>query len=124
VKAAIAAALLLLAGCTRAPDEEASRATIERFHAALNAADWKAIDGLLSQSARNLRPGGGTARAFRAIVARHGRYLGGDVASFTHTHTHAMIDWAARFEAGAVTERFALVEEGGQIRIDSYTDQP
>lgn len=124
MKAAVAAALLVLAGCSRAPDEAASRATVDRFHAALNAADWQAIDALLSNSARNLRPGGGTARAFRAIAARHGRHLGGDVAAFTQTDTHAMIDWAARFERGAVTERFALVDEGGRVLIDSYTDKP
>ena len=110
-----------VAGCSGV-DEPASRAVVERFHAALNAGDWAAIDGLLSPSARNLRPGGGTARAFRAISARHGRYLGGNLAGISHDHGRTTIAWSARYERGPVSELFVLVEAGGQLKIDSYTD--
>jgi hypothetical protein len=116
-------AAVALAACA-GPDEPASRAVIGRFHAALNAGDWGAVDGLLSRSTRNLRPGGGTARAFRAIIARHGRYIGGELAGIDHRDGRTTITWSARYEHGPVTELFVLVEEGGQLRIDSYTDAP
>jgi hypothetical protein len=123
VRAAIALGLLLLAACNSAPDRAESRAAVGRFHAALNAGDWPAIDALLSREARDLRPGGGTARAFRAIAARHGRHLGGDIATFSTDGPRATLDWAAQYERGAVTEQFGLVHEAGGVRIDSYTDQ-
>jgi hypothetical protein len=116
---ALAAAL---AGCASV-DEQGASAVVERFHAALNAGDWAAIDGLLGQSARNLRPGGGTARAFRAITARHGRYLGGTRATITADGGRINLTWSARYERGPVTEAFVLVEEGGSLKIDSYTDR-
>lgn len=73
-----AAALPLLAGCGRAPDE----------------------------------------------AARRGRCLGGGVAAFRQAGDHARLAGAARFEHGAATERFALVDKAGRIRIDSHGDQP
>jgi hypothetical protein len=112
----------VLTGCSSV-DEPASRAVVDRFHAALNAGDWAAIDGLLSPSARNLRPGGGTARAFRAVTLRHGRYLGGGLAGISHNDGRTSIAWSARYERGPVQEQFVLVETGGQLKIDSYTDQ-
>lgn len=116
------AAASLLAACS-GPDETQARAVVDRFHAALNAGDWAAIDGLLSQSARDLRPGGGTARAFRAITARHGRYLGGDVAQITREDGRTSLTWSAHYERGPVPEAFVLVGEGSALRIESYTDQ-
>lgn len=110
-----------LAACS-AIDEPAAVDVIGRFHNALNAGDWAAIDGLLSQSTRNLRPAGGTARAFRNIIARHGRYTGGELAGITDEGGRITIAWAARYEQGPVSELFVLVEEGGQLKIDSYTD--
>jgi hypothetical protein len=117
------AVAVLLAACS-GPDAAASRAVIDRFHAALNAGDWAAIDGLLSQSTRNLRPGGATARAFRAIIKRHGRYRGGELEGITRESGATTLAWSARYEKGPVSELFVLVEEGGGLRIDSYTDQP
>jgi hypothetical protein len=114
---------VLLAACS-GPDAAASRAVTDRFHGALNAGDWTAIDGLLSQSTRNLRPGGGTARAFRAIIERHGRYIGGELAGITREDGRATVAWSARYEQGPVSELFVLMEENGQLKIDSYTDQP
>jgi len=112
----------MLAACSRAPGEADSVAVIDRFHVALNAGDTTAIDGLLSQSTRNLRPGIGTARAFRAISARHGRYLDGRAASVTSADEHTSIDWQARYDRGPVSELFVLVNEAGAVKIDSYTD--
>lgn len=120
--APVAVAVLLVA-CS-GPDEQASRAVIDRFHAALNAGDWAAIDGLLSPSTRNLRPGGATARAFRAIIERHGRYAGGALAGITGKDGRTTLTWSARYEKGPVSELFVLVEDAGQLKIDSYTDQP
>lgn len=114
-------AAIALAACS-GPDEKASRAVIDRFHGALNAGDWAAIDGLLTRSTRDLRPGGGTARAFRAIIARHGRYTGGELAGRVHKDGRTTITWSARYERGPVSELFVLVEEGGALKIDSYTD--
>lgn len=111
-----------VAGCSGV-DEPASRAVVDRFHAALNGGDWAAIDGLLSPTARNLRPGGATARAFRAVTLRHGRYLGGGPAGISHNDGRTSIAWSARYERGPVPEQFVLVETGGQLKIDSYTDQ-
>lgn len=112
---------LVLAACA-GPDEAASRAVIDRFHGALNAGDWAAVDGLLSTSTRNLRPGVGTARAFRAIVQRHGRYTGGQLSGMHHHDGRTTIAWSARYERGTVSELFVLVEDGGSLKIDSYTD--
>ncbi|WP_310474913.1 hypothetical protein [Sandarakinorhabdus sp.] len=112
---------LALAACA-GPDEAASRAVIDRFHVALNAGDWVAIDGLLSPSTRNLRPGVGTARAFRAIIQRHGRYTGGELEGLNHDDGRTTIAWSARYERGPVSELFVLVEAGGLLKIDSYTD--
>lgn len=114
-------AAIALVACS-GPDEKASRAVIDRFHAALNAGDWAAVDGLLTQSTRNLRPGGGTARAFRAIIQRHGRYTGGELEGMSHEDGRTTIAWSARYERGPVSELFVLVEEGGSLKIDSYTD--
>lgn len=124
LRLAAVALALLLTGCNRAPAVDDGRAVITRFHAALNAGDWPAIDALLSQSTRNLRPGGGTARAFRAIIARHGRYLDGTLAASHGEDGRLTLDWQARFEQGPVPERFVLVREADQVVIDSYTDQP
>lgn len=111
-----------LAACS-APDEAASRAVIGQFHAAIDASDWAAVDALLTRSTRDLRPGGGTARAFRALTARHGRYLDGAVASLTAEDGHTRIIWQARYEKGPVKELFVLVEEDGALKVDSYSDQ-
>lgn len=119
VPIALAAAL---AACASA-DVQASKSTVDQFHAALNAGDWAAIDGLLSQSARDLRPGGATARAFRAITQRHGRYLGGDLANIEYADGRTTLVWTARFENDSATEFFVLVDEGGALKIDSYSDK-
>lgn len=116
-------AAALLSACS-GPDEAASRAVVDRFHAALNAGDWAAIDGLLSQSARNLRPGGGTARGFRAITHRHGGYAGGELAGISRNDGRTTIAWSAQYERGPVREVFVLVEDSGNLKIDSYTDKP
>jgi hypothetical protein len=113
-----------LHGCNSAPDEAASVAVVARFHAALNAGDWPAIDALLSQSARDLRPGGGTARAFRAITARHGRYKSGALAGINRDEGRTSVAWSARYERGPVSELFVLNDAGGAVQIDSYTDRP
>lgn len=110
-----------LAACS-AIDEPAAEDVLARFHAGLNQGDWAAIDGLLSQSTRNLRPGGATARAFRRITERHGRYVGGELAGISDEQGRITIAWAARYEQGPVSELFVLVEEGGKLKIDSYTD--
>jgi hypothetical protein len=115
---AIAAAL---AGCSSF-DEPAAVDVVARFHTALNAGDWAGIDGLLTQSTRNLRPGSGTARAFRNIVARHGPYPGGELAGIDGKDGRITIAWAARYENRPVSELFVLVEEGGALKIDSYSD--
>lgn len=114
-------AALMLAACS-GPDESASRAVVDRFHTALDAGDWAAIDGLLARSARNLRPGGATARAFRTITARHGRYVGGDIARITADGSRTTLAWSARYERGPVAELFVLIPEGGGLKIESYTD--
>ena len=110
-----------LAACSGV-DEPAAVDVITRFHTALNAGDTAAIDGLLTRSTRDLRPGGGTARAFRAITARHGRYVGGELAGLDAEKGRITIAWAARYEQGPVSELFVIVEEGGGLKIDSYTD--
>lgn len=116
--------LLALASCDSAPKQADSVAAVARFHTALNADDWAGIDGLLSQSARDLRPGGGTARAFRAVKARHGAYQGGELAGISRDDGRATLDWAARYGNGPVREQFVLITQGGAVRIDSYTDRP
>jgi hypothetical protein len=103
-------------------DEPAAADVVARFHTALNAGDWAAIDGMLSQSTRKLRPGTGTARAFRNIIARHGHYVGGELAGITDEGGRITIAWAARYDKGPVSELFVLVDEGGRLKIDSYTD--
>lgn len=120
--AAAAAVALLLVACSRAPAEADSVAVIDRFHNALNADETPAIDALLSQSTRNLRPGIGTARAFRALGNRHGRYRDGTLGSIARDDRRTTIIWRARYERGPVSELFVLVDQGGQPRIDSYTD--
>jgi hypothetical protein len=110
-----------LAACSSF-DEPAAVDVVARFHTALNAGDWPGIDGLLTQSTRNLRPGSGTARAFRNIITRHGRYMGGELAGIDGKDGRITIAWAARFEKGPVSELFVLVDEGGTLKIDSYTD--
>ena len=112
---------LLLTACASA-DAPASRAVVTRFHVALNTGNWPAIDALLSQSSRDLHPG--TARAFRAITARHGYYLGGELAAISADRGRTYVAWAARYERGPVQEAFVLIEEGGSLKIDSYTDKP
>ena len=42
-------ASIALVACS-GPDEQASRAVIDRFHAALNAGDWAAVDGLRGEA--------------------------------------------------------------------------
>jgi hypothetical protein len=113
---------LALAACSNTPGEADSVALIDRFHAALNADDTPAIDALLSQSTRNLRPGIGTARAFRALSARHGRYLSGSIGKLASKDSRTTIAWSARYERGPVPELFVLVTEGGAVKIDSYSD--
>jgi hypothetical protein len=115
--------VLLLAACSSI-DEPASEAVIDQFHGALNRQDWPAIDGLLTQSTRNLRPGGGTARSFRNITARHGRYLGGELAGMDEAGGVITVAWAARYERGPVSELFMLKSERGVVKIDGYTDNP
>jgi hypothetical protein len=116
-----AALAVSLAACSSF-DEPAAVDVVGRFHSALNAGDWAAIDGLLTRSTRDLRPGGATARAFRRITDRHGRYMGGELAGIDGKDGRITIAWAARYEQGPVSELFVLVEEGGSLRIDSYTD--
>ena len=119
----LAPVVLLLAACSSV-DEPASEAVIDTFHGALNRQDWAAIDGLLTQSTRNLRPGGGTARSFRNITARHGRYLGGELAGMEADNGITTIAWSARYERGPVSELFMLKTEAGAVKIDGYTDNP
>ena len=116
------AAAMLLAACSTAPSEAESAAVIDRFHAALNADDTAAIDALFTQSTRNLRPGIGTARAFRALSARHGRYLDGSRATLASIDGRTTLVWRARYERGPVAELFVLVAEDGAVKIDSYSD--
>lgn len=113
---------LLLAACSNAPTEADSLAVIDRFHRALNADDTATINTLLTQSTRDLRPGIGTARAFRALSARHGRYLGGTLGTLTSEGDRTSIVWRARYDRGPVPELFVLVAEDGAVRIDSYSD--
>lgn len=115
-------AALALAGCSRAPTQADSVAVIDRFHAALNADDIAAINALLTRSTRDLRPGIGTARAFRALSARHGRYRDGTLGSLASEGARTRIVWRARYDRGPVAELFVLVAEDGAVRIDSYSD--
>jgi hypothetical protein len=113
---------VVLSGCSNI-DQQASQAVVGRFHSALNAGDWATIDSLLSQSTRNLRPGGATARAFRAITQRHGQYVSGKLARIENLNDTVTIAWTARYDKGPVAEFFVLVEEDGGIKIDSYSDK-
>ncbi|WP_164155727.1 hypothetical protein [Sandarakinorhabdus rubra] len=117
--AVLVAALVACSGV----DEAAAVGLVTRFHAALADGDWAAIDGLLSRSTRALRPGLGTARAFRNLGARHGRYLGGGLARISADDGRITLVWAARYERGAVNELFVLVDEDGGLKIDSYSDK-
>jgi hypothetical protein len=114
---------VLLGGCAVA-DEKAAHAVVDRFHTALNAGDWAAIDALLTDDARRLRPGIGTARAFGNLISRHGRYVGGELAGITAEDGRTTLAWAAKYERGPVSELFVLREEGGTLKIESFTDNP
>jgi hypothetical protein len=118
----ILASAALLAACSRAPTQADSVAVIDRFHTALNADDTATIDALLTRSTRDLRPGIGTARAFRALSARHGRYRDGTLDTLRREGDRTTIVWRARYELGPVSELFVLVAEDGAARIDSYSD--
>ncbi len=117
------AVMAMLAACSPA-DEKRAHQVVDRFHAALNAGDWPAIDALLTTDARRLRPGLGTARAFRNLITRHGRYLGGELAGITAEDGRTTLAWSARYEQGPVSELFVLREEGGALKIESFTDNP
>lgn len=115
-------AAVALAACSKAPTEADSVAVIDRFHTALNVDDTATINALLTQSTRELRPGIGTARAFRALSARHGRYRDGTLGTLTSEGDRTRIVWRARYDRGPVAELFVLVAEDGAVRIDSYSD--
>jgi hypothetical protein len=112
---------LALAACA-GPDVAASDAAIARFHAAIDADDIAAIDAMLTRSTRALRPGNATARAFRNLPRRHGRYLGGSAASITQDGPRTRIIWHARYAKGPVTELYVLAQEDGVLKLDSYSD--
>lgn len=105
-------------------DEPAAHQLVDRFHAAVNAGDWASIDGMLTADARALRPGIGTARAFGNLISRHGRYIGGELEGITAEDGRTTLAWAARYEKGPVSELFVLREEGGVLKIESFTDNP
>ena len=117
------ALVALLSACSGV-DEPAAHAVVDRFHVALNAGDWGAIDTMLTQDARALRPGIGTARAFGNLIERHGRYLGGELAGITAEDGRTTLAWAAKYEKGPVSELFVLREEAGALKIESFTDNP
>ncbi|MBU6164960.1 MAG: hypothetical protein KGQ52_02380 [Alphaproteobacteria bacterium] len=117
------AAAALISACSGV-DEKAAHAVVDRFHAALNAGDWPAIDALLTKDARALRPGIGTARAFGNLIDRHGRYQGGELAGISAEDGRTTLAWAAKYEKGPVSELFVLREEGGSLKIESFTDNP
>ena len=119
----LAPVVLLLAACSSV-DEPAAHAVVDRFHVALNAGDWAAIDAMLTRDARNLRPGMGTARAFANLIKRHGRYRGGELEGITAEDGRTTLAWAARYDKGPVSELFVLREEGGALKIESFTDNP
>lgn len=123
--ALVAALSTGLSACADA-DKGAALDLLARFHGAVNAGDVAAIDAMLAGSARQLRPGLGTARAFGALTRRHGRYLGGEMAGLTGDAGDGglAIAWSARYAQGPVSEQFVLVREGGGLKIASYTDDP
>lgn len=117
------ALVAMISGCSSV-DEPAAHAVVDRFHTALNAGDWPAIDAMLTADARALRPGIGTARAFGNLIERHGRYTGGELAGLTGEDGRITLAWSARYEKGPVSELFVLREEGGALKIESFTDNP
>lgn len=117
------ALVMLLSACSGV-DEPAAHQLVDRFHAAVNAGDWASIDGMLTADARALRPGIGTARAFGNLISRHGRYIGGELEGITAEDSRTTLAWAARYEKGPVSELFVLREEGGVLKIESFTDNP
>lgn len=117
------ALVALLSACSGV-DEPAAHDVVDRFHTALNAGDWAAIDAMLTADARRLRPGMGTARAFGNLITRHGRYAGGELEGITGEDGRTTLAWAARYEKGPVSELFVLREEGGSLKIESFTDNP
>lgn len=116
-------ACLWVTACSQV-DEPAAHALVDRFHTALNRSDWAAIDAMLTQDARRLRPGIGTARAFGNLISRHGRYLGGELAGLSDEDGRITLAWAAKYENGPVSELFVLRNEGGTLKIESFTDNP
>jgi len=119
-----AALLLGIASCTNAPDEQQALTMVAQFHSAVNTQDIAAIDALLARSARELRPGVGTARAFAGLMQRHGRYIDGKAGPIDRHEGRTRISWQARYARGPVNEQFLLVEEAGVIKIEGYTDDP
>jgi len=117
-------ALVALVSACSAADEKGAHALVDRFHAAVNAGDWAVIDAMLTKDARALRPGIGTARSFGNLITRHGRYVGGELAGITAEDGRTTLAWAARYEQGPVSELFVLREEGGRLKIESFTDNP
>ncbi len=117
-----AALLIAVAGCTDAPGAREAEAAVAQFHAAVNAADVAAIDALLARSARELRPGVGTARAFAGLTQRHGRYQDGQAARIDRQAGRTRVVWQARYEHGPVREVLVLIREAGAVKIESYTD--
>ena len=117
------ALVALLSACSEV-DEPAAHDVVDRFHTALNAGDWATIDAMLTTDARRLRPGTGTARAFGNLITRHGRYAGGELEGITGEDGRTTLAWAARYEKGPVSELFVLREEGGALKIESFTDNP
>ena len=121
------AALLALAGCGGGGggDEPAARATVDAFHAALNSGDLAAIDALLAREARQLRPPMGTARAFRSIIARHGRHLattGCDTGTAAgNGRDFITLACTSRFERATIAEAITLAEDAAGPRLFSYT---
>jgi hypothetical protein len=117
-------ALAVLVSACSAADEKAAHGVVDRFHTALNAGDWAAIDTMLTSDARALRPGIGTARAFGNLIERHGRYVGGELAGITAEDGRTTLAWAAKYQNGPVSELFVLREEFGALKIESFTDNP
>lgn len=117
-------ALVALVSACSGVDEQGAEALVDRFHVALNAGDWAAIDAMLTGDARALRPGIGTARAFGNLITRHGRYRGGELEGMTAEDGRITLAWAARYDKGPVSELFVLREDGGALKIESFTDNP
>lgn len=118
------AALLALAGCGGG-DVAGARATVDDFHTALNSGDLAAINALLTREARQLRPPLGTARAFRSIIARHGRHIATeacrDSAVAIDGRDFVSLDCTSRFAGARLREALVLTEEEGRQKLFSYT---